>query len=80
MPKKPKTFEEQLGLKYGVGHFTMTDVQPNGMVKVGFMVDTKYETVEVDRETAVMVTAAFEGGKDWLREELRLVLNVPEKR
>jgi len=57
----------------------MTDVQKNGMVTVGFSRDDEYKTIEIDKETAIMVFAAFEGGKDWLREEMRLLLNVQEK-
>lgn len=76
----PKTLEAQLGLKYGVGHFTMTDVQKNGKVKVGFMADMEFKTIEVEKDIAVMVLAAFEGGKEWMREEFRLLLNVSEKR
>jgi hypothetical protein len=75
----PKTLEQQLGLKHGVGKFTMTDVQTNGKVKVGFGADGDFKTFEIDKETAIMVLAAFEGGKEWMREELRILLNVQEK-
>ena len=75
-----KTLEQQLGLRWGVHNFTMTDVQKNGKVKVGFGVDEEYRTLEVEKDVAIMVLAAFEGGKEWMREELRLLLNVAEKR
>ncbi len=75
-----KPLEQQLGLRYGVCNFTMTDVQKNGKVKVGFRADEGYRTLEIDKETAIMVLAAFEGGKEWMREEFRILLNVAEKR
>ncbi len=71
---------EQLGLKHGVRSFSMTDVQPNGKVTVSFYRDNEFMSVELDKESAIWILAAFEGGKEWMREELRLLLNVPEKR
>jgi hypothetical protein len=65
--------------KHGVRNFTMTDVQPNGMIKIGYGADGEFVTAEVDKDLAIMILAAFEGGKEWMREELRLLLNVPEK-
>jgi len=79
MAKTEKTLEEQLGVKYGVSRFTMTDVQENGKVKIGFAVDGLYEVTEVEKDVAIMILAAFEGGKEWMREEFRLLLNVQEK-
>ena len=73
------TLEQRLGLKHGVSNFTITDIQPNGHVKVGYSADGEFKTVDVDKETAIMVLAAFEGGKDWMREEFRILLNVSEK-
>ena len=79
MSKSKKTLEEQLGVKYGVSRFTMTDVQENGKFKVGYAIDGEYRVDEVDKPTALIILAAFEQGKEWMREELRLLLNVQEK-
>lgn len=75
----PKTIEQQLGLKHGVRSFIMSDVQSNGMITVSYTVDGRFQSAEVDKDLAIMVLAAFEGGREWMREELRLLLNVPEK-
>ena len=80
MNKTEKTLDEQLGIKYGVSRFTITDVQPNDKLTVGFSVDGEYRTVVVDKATAIMVLAAFEGGKEWMREEFRILLDVKKDR
>jgi len=74
-----KTLKEQLGLKFGVSRFTISDVQENGKVQIGASVDGMFQTMKVDKDIAIMMLAAFEGGKEWMREELRLLLNVQEK-